>query len=166
MSALTTGLSAYGKFRTYSGAFVVVIVAMSACVLGAYMIKNPDKHTATATGTVKEATMSKDPNGNSIYTILAEYSVSGRSFSASGQTETIYNKGQTITVYYDPANPGDYTLRPYPSWTGWAIIGGATLIAAISVGFAYFFSGLSNTGKAAVGGLEATGNAMRFLSSN
>lgn len=167
MSAITTGLGAYGKFRTYSGAVVAVIVAIIACVIGGYLIKNPDKHTASAQGTVKEVTTTSDPSsGKPVNTILVEYNVGGQNYSASGQVDKVYNKGQTVTVYYDPKNPGSNTLNPLPSWLGWAVIGIATLVALISVGFAYFFSTLSNTGKATVGGLQAAGNAFSFFRSD
>jgi len=166
MSALTTGLGAYGKFRTYSGAVVAVIISLSLCVAGGYMIKNPDKHTASVQGTVKEATTAKDANGNPSYSIVGEYNIGGKVYSVSGQTDHIYNKGQAITVYYDPVNPGSAVLKPYPKWLGWAMIGGATLVSILAVGFAVFFSGLSNTGKATVGGLQAAGNAFSFLRSD
>lgn len=166
MSALTTGLSAYGKFRTYSGAVVAVLVSLSMCFIGGYLIKNPDKHTATVQGTVKEASTAKDDKGNPTYFITGEYNIGGKVYAVSGQTDQLYNKGQTITVYYDPANPGSAVLKPVPSWLGWALIGVATLVGCGSIGFAYFFSGLSNTGKATVGGFEAAGNALRFLRSD
>lgn len=166
MSALTTGLGAYGKFRTYSGAVVAVIISLSLCLLGGYLIKNPDKHTATVQGTVKEASTAKDDKGNTTYFITGEYNVSGKVYAVSGQTDQIYNKGQAITVYYDPANPGSGVLKPVPKWMGWSLIGFASLITCCAVGFAYFFSTLSNTGKATVGGLQAAGNALSFLKSD
>jgi hypothetical protein len=166
MSAITTGLGAYGKFRTYSGAVVAVIISLSLCVLGGYLIKNPDKHTASVQGTVKEATTAKDANGVVTYSVVGEYNIGGKVYSVSGQTDQIYNKGQVITVYYDPANPGSAVLKPYPKWLGPTLIGVASLITCLAVGFAYFFSTLSNTGKATVGGLQAAGNAWSFFRSD
>jgi hypothetical protein len=166
MSALTSGLGAYGKFRTYSGAVVAVIVSLSLCFLGGYMIKNPDKHTASVQGTVKEVTTTKDSNGNPSYSIVGEYNIGGKVYAVSGQTDQIYNKGQAITVYYDPANPGSALLKPYPKWLGWSMISGASLLTCCAVGFAYFFSTLSNTGKATVGGLQAAGNAWSIFRSD
>ena len=166
MSTLTTGLGAYGKFRTYSGAVVAVIISLSLCLLGGYLIKNPDKHTASVQGTVKDATTAKDANGNPTYSIIGEYNIGGKVYAVSGQTDQIYNKGQAITVYYDPANPGSGILKPVPKWMGWSLIGIASLISCCAVGFAIFFSQLSNTGKATVGGLQAAGNALSFLRSD
>jgi hypothetical protein len=166
MSALTTGLGAYGKFRTYSGAVVAVIVSLSLCFLGGYMIKNPDKHTASVQGTVKEVTTTKDANGVATYSIVGEYNIGGKVYAVSGQTDQIYNKGQAITVYYDPANPGSALLKPYPKWLGWSMIGSASLLTCCAVGFAIFFSSLSNTGKATVGGIQAAGNALSFFRSD
>jgi hypothetical protein len=163
MSALTSGLGAYGKFRTYSGAVVAVIISLSLCLLGGYLIKNPDKHTASVQGTVKEATAVKDSKGNSI---IGEYTVGGKVYAVSGQTNQIYNKGQAITVYYDPANPGSAVLQPVPKWMGPSLMGLASLLTCCAVGFAIFFSQLSNTGKATVGGLQAAGNALSFLKSD
>jgi hypothetical protein len=158
MSALTTGLGAYGAFRTYSGAVVAVIISLSLCLLGGYLIKNPDKHTASVQGTVKE-----DVKGNSI---VGEYNIGGKVYSVSGQTDQIYTKGQSITIYYDPANPGSSVLKPVPKWMGPSLIGCASLVTCCAVGFAIFFSQLSNTGKATVGGIQATGNALSFLRSD
>jgi hypothetical protein len=166
MSALTTGLGAYGKFRTYSGAVVAVLVSLSLCLLGGYIIKNPDKHTATVQGTVKEVTVGKDDKGNPTYSVVGEYNIGGKVYAVSGPTDQIYNKGQAITVYYDPANPGSGVLKPVPKWLGPSLIGGASLLTCCAVGFAYFFSTLSNTGKATVGGIQATGNALSFLRSD
>lgn len=166
MSALTTGLGAYGKFRTYSGAVVAVLVSLSLCLLGGYLIKNPDKHTATVQGTVKETSTAKDDKGNPTYFITGEYNVGGKVYAVSGQTDKIYNKGQAITVYYDPANPGSGILKPVPKWMGPSLIGLASLLTCCAVGFAFFFSGLSNTGKATVGGIQAAGNALSFLRSD
>jgi hypothetical protein len=163
MSALTTGLGAYGAFRTYSGAVVAVIISLSLCLLGGYLIKNPDKHTASVQGTVKEATTIKDVKGNSI---VGEYNIGGKVYSVSGQTDQIYTKGQSITIYYDPANPGSSVLKPVPKWMGPSLIGCASLVTCCAVGFAIFFSQLSNTGKATVGGIQATGNALSFLRSD
>jgi hypothetical protein len=163
MSALTSGLGAYGKFRTYSGAVVAVIISLSLCLLGGYLIKNPDKHTASVQGTVKEATAVKDSKGNSI---IGEYTVGGKVYAVSGQTNQIYSKGQAITVYYDPANPGSAVLQPVPKWMGPSLMGLASLLTCCAVGFAIFFSQLSNTGKATVGGLQAAGNALSFLKSD
>jgi hypothetical protein len=166
MSALTSGLGAYGKFRTYSGAVVAVLISFSLCLIGGYLIKNPDKHTASVQGTVKEATTVKNEKGNPSYSIVGEYNIGGKVYAVSGQTDKIYNKGQAITVYYDPANPGYATLNPVPKWMGWSLIGSASLLTCCAVGFAIFFSQLSNTGKATVGGIQATGNLLSFLRSD
>ena len=166
MSALTTGLGAYGKFRTYSGVVVAVIISLSLCLFGGHLIKNPDKHTASVQGTVKEAPSVKDDKGNSTYSIVGEYNVGGKVYSVSGQTDQIYNKGQAITVYYDPANPGSGILKPVQKWMGPSLIGLAFLLAFCAVGFAIFFSGLSNTGKATVGGIQAAGNVWSIFRSD
>jgi len=166
MSTLKNGLGAYGTFRTYSGAVAAVIISLSMCVLGGYLIKNPDKHTASVQATVKDVTQTKDPNGKTTYTMTGEYNIGGKVYAVSGQTDTVTNKGQSVTVYYDPKNPGDAVIKPLPSWIGWAMIGTATLITFLAVGFAFFFSKLSNTGKATVGGVQAAGNALSFLKSD
>ena len=165
-SALKSGLGAYGAFRTYTGAIVAVLVSLSMCVLGGYLLKNPDKHTATVQGKVKTVTSVPGEKGQVTYNIVAEYNIGGKTMNVSGQVNNIYNVGQNITVYYDPNNPGDAVLQPVPSWMGWGLIGCATLIIIGSLGFAYFFSQLGNTGRAVVGGATAAGNAWRIFGSD
>lgn len=165
-NTLKSGLGAYGAFRTYTGTIVAVIVSLSMCVLGGYLIKNPDKHTAVVQGTVETVTSVPGEKGQVTYSIVAKYNIGGKDYNVSGQVDQIYNKGQSVQVFYDPKNPGDAVLKPVPSWMGWALVGVATLISLGSIGFAYFFSRLGNTGRAVVGGATAAGNAWRIFGSD
>lgn len=75
-------------------------------------------------------------------------------------------EGQAVTVYYDPANPTDASQGPVPKTIGWILIIVAVIIVAFSVLFMKFFSGLSNQGKALVGGFQAAGNISSLLRKN
>lgn len=42
-----------------------------------------------------------------------------------------YSPGMTITIYFNPANPGESVLRPYPIWSAYTRTGSGFLIFAV-----------------------------------
>ena len=87
-------------------------------------------------------------------------------YSYSGTWPINSKEGQSVTIYYDPTNPSDATSGAIPKIMGWGFIGCATLVIILSILFMKFFSGLSNEGKAIVGGFEAAGNISSLLRRN
>ena len=167
--ALTSGFKTYGEIRTRIGLIVAVVVAICFCIFGWITVTAKDKHTAKTTGILSNVNCSANTcTATALYGMTGSPSPSPSpapyqftSTWGAGMTE-----GKTVDVYYDPANPSDASAGPVPKWLGWTFIGVATLLILFSILFMKFFSGLSNQGKAAVGGLEAASDVMSFFRKN
>jgi uncharacterized membrane protein len=170
-NALTSGLKTYGEVRTKIGVAVAVFVSIIFLIIGIVILTRKDKHTSQTTGILSNVSCSSNacsatalynPSGSpepspspspSPYTLMGSWPINSK-------------EGQAVTVYYDPANPSDASQGPVPKMVGWILIVVAIIIVAFSVLFMKFFSGLSNQGKALVGGFQAAGNISSFLSKN
>jgi len=70
-----------------------------------------------------------------------------------GTGSTRYNKGDTVTVYYDPATPDKPELNPAPKWIGWLIIGLSVLVL-IGVWVWVYVTRMSKLAAATGGAME------------
>lgn len=167
--ALTSGFKTYGEIRTRIGVIIAVVVAMCFCICGWMTVLAKDKHTAKTSGILSNVNCSANT-----CTATASYGMSGS--PSPSPSPAPYNftstwgagmtDGKTVNVYYDPANPSDASVGPVPKLLGWTFIGVATLLILFSFLFMKFFSGLSNQGKAVVGGFEAASDVSSFFSKN
>lgn len=165
--ALTSGLKTYGEIRTRIGVFVAVVVAICFCIFGWITVTAKDKHTAKTTGVLSSVKCSSNIcSATALYGPAGAPAPSPAPYRFTSTWGADATEGKTVDVYYDPANPSDASVGPVPKWLGWTFIGVATLILLFSYLFMKFFSGLSNQGKAVVGGLEATSDVMSFLKKN
>jgi hypothetical protein len=165
--ALTSGFKTYGEIRTRIGVFVAIVVAICFCVFGWVTVLSKDKHTAKTSGILSDASCSANTcTATALYGLTGVPSPSPAPYKFTSTWGAGMTNGRTVDVYYDPANPRDASAGPVPKWLGWTFIGIATLLVLCSILFMQFFSGLSNQGKAVVGGLEATSDVMSFLRKN
>ena len=167
--AVTSGLKTYGEIRTRIGVIVAVVVAICFCIFGLITVTTKDNRTAKTSGILSNVNCSANTcTATALYGMSESPSPSPSpapyqftSTWGAGVTE-----GKTVDVYYDPANPSDASAGPVPKWLGWTFIGVATLIFLFSFLFMKFFSGLSNQGKAVVGGFQAASDVSSFFRKN
>ena len=152
MSSLKSAASAYGSFSGYGTAVGFIIVSMCLCGWGASTISHPDtKHSATASATLSNVTC--DQNGkNKMCNVTANYAVNSKPYSLSSSEPYPKNNGQTMPVYYDPANPADAQSTPVlDGGAGKMMIGAGVVVFIIGCLIAYFMSQASNNTKAIIG---------------
>jgi len=139
-----------GKLRALIGLIAGVVIAIIMIIIGiAQLISaSSKKHTMPVVATVTQLTgcQSLTPSNPSYEcTFALSYTVNGVAYNVSSFSSTskkMMAVGQTITVYYDPANPNDISneSRDYEKKFGWGLIGVAILI----IGIAYFLWWLTN----------------------
>ena len=165
--ALTSGFKTYGEIRTRIGVIVSLVVALCFCIFGWMMVLSKDKHTTKTSGILSDVNCSANTcTATALYGTSDASSPSPAPYQFTSSWGPGKTDGQTVDVYYDPANPSDASTGPVPKWLGWSFIGIATLLVLCSILFMKFFSGLSNQGKAVVGGLEAASDISSFFSKN
>lgn len=165
--ALTTGLKTYGEIRTKIGVAVAVVVALVMCICGWMIVMKKETHTQQTTGTLTDVSCSSN-----VCTATALYSVGGSPAPSPAPYRLQANwpmsakTGQSVPVYYNPANPSDASPGPVPKGFGWGLIACGAIVIILAYLFMKFFSRLSNQGKAVVGGLEAAQNLSSLFSKN
>ena len=165
--ALTSGFKTYGEIRTRIGVIVAVVVAICFCIFGWITVMAKDKHTVKTTGILSNVNCSANTcTATALYGMTGSPSPSPAPYQLTSTWGPGVTEGKTVDVYYDPANPSDASPGPVPKWLGWTFIGVATLIILFSFLFMKFFSGLSNQGKAVVGGFQATSDVLSFFRKN
>lgn len=165
--ALTSGFKTYGEIRTRIGVIVAVVVAICFCIFGWVIVLKKDNHTTKTSGILSDVNCSANTcTATALYGLTGAPSPSPAPYKFTSTWGAGMTNGRTVDVYYDPTNPSDASVGPVPKWLGWTFIGIATLLVVCSVLFMKFFSGLSNQGKAVVGGLEATSDVMSFFHKN
>jgi len=164
MSTLTSGLATFGAVDTYVRVACAVVIGIIFIVIGATIKKNPDKHTSQTTGTASNVNCTTSTGKNKVTSCSAsvDYTVNNQKYTFSGNYGQITN-GQTVSVYYDPANPGDAVGQPLPQAMGTIFIVIGIILIIGGIGFGYFFSKLGPQGQAVVGGVEAAGEVASFL---
>ena len=164
---LTTGLKTYGEIRTRIGVIVAVVVAICFCIFGWITVLAKDKHTAKTSGILSNVNCSANTcTATALYGMSGSPSPSPAPYQFTTTWGAGMTEGKTVDVYYDPANPSDASTGPVPKWLGWTFIGCATFLILCSFLFMKFFSGLSNQGKAVVGGLQAASDISSFFRKN
>lgn len=139
-----------GRLRALIGLIAGVVIAIIMIIIGIGLIisSSSKKHTMAVVATVTQLTGCKSltPSKPSYEcTVALSYTINGVVYNASSfssTSNTMMAVGQTITVYYDPANPTDISnqSRDQEKNFGWSLIGVSILI----IGIAYFFWWLSN----------------------
>jgi hypothetical protein len=166
-NSLTTGFKTYGEIRTRIGVIIAVVVAMCFCIFGWVTVLAKDKHTAKTSGILSNVNCSANTcTATALYGMAGAPAPSPAPYQFTSTWGSGMTDGKTVDVYYDPANPSDASAGPVPKWLGWTFIGIATLLILCSFLFMSFFSGLSNQGKAVVGGLQAASDVSSFFRKN
>ena len=165
--ALTTGLKTYGEIRTRIGVIIACVVALCMCICGWMIILGKNKNTVQTTGTLSDVNCTSNAcTATALYDTVGSPSPSPAPYRFLSSWPANSTEGQNVTVYYDPANPASASMGPIPKGVGWGLVGFATLIIIIAILFMKFFSGLSNQGKAVVGGVEAVHDVSSFFKGN
>ncbi|AHA56070.1 hypothetical protein EhV442 [Emiliania huxleyi virus 86] len=164
-----SGLAAYGKFKAVMGAIVGTVIFLLMIVFGFKYIGKTTKYSASTNVTLAmtegctQTTETKDGNTRTVYTCMvsAEYTVGSDTFTYNDtiSSGTKYANGSNVTLYYDPKNPGDATLKYH-------INPGTLALAGVIIGFlglfgtwGYTYFVLKNKEIAAVtGGVHLAGD--------
>ena len=165
--AITSGLKTYGEIRTRIGVIVAVVVSICMCIFGWIIIVRKNKHTTATSGILSDVACSANTcTATALYSLSGSPAPSPVPFRFQGIWPAGSTNGQNVVLYYDPANPTDASMGPTPKALGWGLVVCATIIIILAILFMNFFSGLSNQGKAVVGGLQAAGDVSSFFSKN
>ena len=155
MATAKGALATYGAFNAYGGAVVSVLVGMSMCSWGAYIIKNPDKtHTEKTTGKATGVVCFSQGRERKC-DLKAKYTVNNTPYQTGGTLGSAV-ENQDVTVYYSKTNPADAQLyKPIDGGMGGSLIACGFIVALTGILWLIFFRSLSNNGKAMFGGASA-----------
>ena len=164
MDTVKGGLSTYGKFRTYSGVVIAVIVGLCFIIFGIFLVTRKDTKTANVNGSItsQSCTTDKPPVCSGVIT----YSVNSKDYTINGTWGTGRSVGQSEIVRYDPAKPEDAANGMSDQKGGWFFLICGVLLMLCAYLIYAFFSSLSNNGKAVVGGVQAVSDLSGLLSKN
>ena len=169
-----SGLAAYGKFRAVMGAIIGTIICLIMIVFGFKYIGKKTKYSASTTVQLavgedcKTTTETRDGKTRTVYTCIVstEYTVGSDTFPYTDTitSTTKYANGSNVTLYYDPNNPSDATLKyhinPSTLALGGVILGFAGIIGT----WAYTYFVLKHKEIAAVaGGAHLAGDIIGMI---
>lgn len=142
---------AYSLFTTIIGTIICVLLI----IIGVW-VKNLNKDkTAYTTGIVKDVSDCNYKAKSCISTI--EFKVNDKDYSVKSATG-IGNKGQYISIYYNPENPNNFTINNYSNYIGLImIIISSVIILAL---WLWFILTLIFKPVAAASGVGAVTNAI------
>jgi hypothetical protein len=164
MDTVKGGLSTYGKFRTYSGVIVAVIVGLCFIIFGIFLVTRKDTKKANVNGSItsQSCTTDKPPVCSGVIT----YTVNSKTYTINGTWGTGRSVGQSEIVRYDPAKPEDAANGMSDQKGGWFFLICGVLLMLCAYLIYAFFSSLSNNGKAIVGGVQAASDVSSLLFKN
>lgn len=151
----------YGKFRAYSGVFIVFVIGISLIAAGAWIVKSPVKYVNKTTGTATNVNCA-----NKQCTASVSVTVKSNTYTPV----ITYGQGivekSTVDVYYDNSTPPLFSgSGDPPKIFGYGMISVALCCSLISILIAYVVS-QSNTAAKVFGGVSAISNVSQFLKSN
>ena len=169
-----SGLAAYGKFRAIMGAITGTIICLLMIVFGFMYIGKKTKYSASTSVQLtvgeecKAGTETIDGRTRTVYTCIvsAEYTVGADTFTYNDTitSNKKYADGSNVTLYYDPNNPSDATLK-YHINPGTVAMWGVILGFAGLIGtWAYTYFVLKHKQIAAVaGGAHLAGDIIGII---
>lgn len=128
-SELYSGAAAYGRINAIIGVIFGTIIGILMILGGIGLIKRKTNRTKTI-----KATITNDPgcsghseNNNTIWdcNLSLSYNIDGKDYttSISSSSSTKYDKGNTVTLYYNPDNVSDVDLVSDNTHViGWVIL--------------------------------------------
>jgi hypothetical protein len=138
MSVINTG-NKIGQGIAFVRMIITIILAMSCCSSGMFLVTTPEKHSGRTTGTVTDVSCSfVKPAKNRIErrcNVSYTYTVDGVEYSGSQNKQ--FNLKPTvdgnIDISYDPTNPEDSTLnKGNPKVVGFGLMSCACLMVMIA----------------------------------
>jgi hypothetical protein len=108
--------ASFGKISVVIKLIMTIIVAIALVVLGVYLYRRKNVHTKSLDATITDANCTTESDGRSTTyncKLTLEYTINNKKYSGiniSTDSSSLYNKGNTITIYYDPNNPTDISL--------------------------------------------------------
>jgi len=163
MDTVKGGLSTYGKFRTYSGVVLAVIVGLCFIIFGIFLVTRKDTKTANVGGSINSQTCTTDKPP--VCSGEISYAVNSKTYTINGTWGTGKAVGQSENVRYDPAKPEDGANGMSDQKGGWMFLLSGVLLMLCAYLIYAFFSSLSNNAKAVVGGVEAVSDLSSLLTS-
>lgn len=159
---MDSALKTYGNFRTYSGVIVIILIAISSCLCGLMMALQPNKRALKTSGTLSNVVCVS----NVQCTALVTYTVNSKTYTITTDVGSGRQNGQTVEVNYDPSNPGDGSIAGSAQMFGFGLMGSALCLVLCAYVIYQFYSGLSNQGKAVVGGVTAISDVAMLAKRN
>ncbi len=169
-----SGLAAYGKFKAIMGAIIGTIVCLLMIVFGFKYIGKKTKYSASTnvqiavTDGCTASTETRDGQTRTVYicNVHAEYTIGADTFQYSDKitSNKKYANGSNVTLYYDPNNPSDATLKYHVNPSTIALAGVILGFAGLIGTWAYTYFVLKYKQIAAVtGGAHLAGDLIGMI---
>lgn len=172
--SVLSGLQTYGRWRTYLGAGIGVLVLLALIVAAIFVARNAikDPHDKSVIGTLTNVVCTSQPKtittgsgkdqkttSMTVYNCKAHvtYTVNGKTYGKDltfGESSTPYSENQSVTIHYNPADPQDSTPSPpiHEYWAFGAIAVGISLIVAVIAGAVFVTRSKTLSGLAGAAG--------------
>jgi hypothetical protein len=138
MSVINTG-NKIGQGIAFVRMIITIILAMSCCSSGMFLVTTPEKHSGRISGKVKTVNCSFTRSAKNRIerrcTVTYTYTVGGVEYSGSQNKQFNLEPkvGGTIDISYDPTNPEDSTLnKGNPKVVGFGLMSCACLMVVIA----------------------------------
>lgn len=115
-SDIYSDAASFGRISVIIKLVLTIIVAVAFIVLGVYLYRRKNVHTESVDADITDANCVTESDGQTTTyncKLTLDYTVKGKNYSGintSVDSSTLYNKGNTITIYYDPNNPTDISM--------------------------------------------------------
>jgi len=137
MDEIYSGAASFGRVWTLISAWFTTIVAVFVGLFGLFLLYRQFTMRiaeGTALGGSREKSTYNPSSKQTVitYVTLVAWTVGDKKYSEDLESDTSYEHGDKVTVYYESGAPGEGTLMPMPKWSGLMVIGGALTMVGIA----------------------------------
>lgn len=130
MDEIYSGAASFGRVWTLISAWFTTILAVFVGLFGLYLLYRQfmmrSVEGIVLGGSREKSTYNPSSKQTVItYVTLVSWTVGDKKYSEDLESDTPYEHGDKVTVYYERSTPGEGTLMPMPKWSGFMVIGGA-----------------------------------------
>jgi len=109
ISDIYSGASDFGKFSAIIGGIIGTLIGLIFIGMGSYIIYEASRRTQSVQGKITDSKCESTTSQNRQCMITVSYTTSQPSQMCTGsfsvQDENRFDKGNTITIFYDPSDP-------------------------------------------------------------
>ena len=147
----------FGRIMAVFNVIVATLVLGGFLILGLFLTFKKDKYSATANGTISEATCSTVQSDRGAKSASCDVKVvftaaDGKKYEVQTIVSRHLAKNQSVSVSYDPTNPLDISLSPVKLRTVGIIMAVVSIIVLL-LAWGWFYIVMKNKTAAAVSGV-------------